>query len=369
MHVSEQTRVRRWASRAALLCGGALALATVVTTQASAQVSNDSRTSAAIARITGLTQPADRPGAVTPALAPAVRSATPATAWAAIPNLPIPVEDNTVGFDNGTVYSALGVTGDIDTVGLTNLTSLYSFTPGHRGWTKLASAPIARAQASSAFLGGKFYVTDGWDTNDVPTGRTDVYDPATNTWTSAAPSPVPVAEAATTVLNGRMYVIGGCGPTSDCTSVEVYDPVTNTWSSAASYPEVFSLGACGTIAGKIYCAGGVGHTASITHAYVYDPATNAWSAIADMPIDLFGSAYTAANGELLVQNGVTDDGLVETNQGVAYHPATNTWSALPDALVPHFRGGSALGFYQIGGAPHFTGTEANSEVLAGFDTP
>lgn len=351
----------------AVLCGGALALAAVVAAQAPAQASS------AAARIAGLTQPADRPGAVPPMLAPTARTASAsvsaATAWAAIPNLPIPIEDNTVGFNNGTVYSALGITGDINTIGITNVTSLYSFTPGHRGWTKLANAPVARTQASGAFIGGKFYITDGWDVNDVPTGRTDVYDPTTNTWSSAASSPVPVAEAATTVLNGQLYTIGGCGPTSDCTGVEVYHPTTDTWSAAASYPEVFSLGACGTIAGKIYCAGGVGHTASISHAYVYDPATNTWSAIADMPLDLFGSAYTAADGELLVQNGVTDDGLLETNQGVAYDPVTNTWHALPNALVPHFRGGSALGFYQIGGAPNFIGTMANSEVLAGFNTP
>lgn len=170
------------------------------------------------------------------------------------------------------------------------------------------------------------------------------------------------------MLDGKMYVIGGCS-TVNCTGVEVYDPTTNTWSGAAAYPETVSLAACGTISGRIYCAGGVNHTASLTHGYVYDPVANAWSPIASLPIDLFGSGYTAANGRLLVQNGETQDGFVETNQGFSYDPVTNTWAALPNALVPHFRGGSALGFYQIGGAVNGIGTMANSEVLAGFNTP
>lgn len=348
----------------AVLCG-------VVGTACVLAPSQAAATSASVARVSGLTQPADRmsdrPVALTASAGRAAVAA--ATGWAAIPNLPIPIEDNTVGVNNGTVYSVLGGTGDINKAGISYVSNLYSFKPGQKSWVRLANAPLARTQASGAFIGGRFYVTDGWDANDNRLGETDVYDPATNKWTYASPDPAPVAEAATTVLNGKLYVIGGCGADNQCVGVQIYDPATNSWSTAANYPETVSLGACAAISGRIYCAGGVSHTASITHAYVYDPNTNAWSSVADMPIDLFGSAYAAGNGQLLVQNGVTDDGLVETNQGVAYNPVTNAWSALPNALVPHFRGGSSAGFYQVGGAPNFTGTMENSEVLATVEAP
>ncbi|HEX4224620.1 MAG TPA: kelch repeat-containing protein, partial [Pseudonocardiaceae bacterium] len=209
--------------------------------------------------------------------------------------------------------------------------------------------------------------------NGNPVPQVEVYDPATQSWSVGASMPVSVSNAAMTVLDGKLYVVGGCDAEEcgDVGTVEVYDPVTNTWSGAASYPRSVSFEACGTITGKLYCAGGVDGVSTLTEANVYDPATNTWSPIADLPADLFGSAYTAADGQLLVQDGVTDDALVETNQGWAYQPATNTWTALPNALTAQLRGGSALGFFQVGGDPGGgpETTLATGELLAGFATP
>ena len=55
-----------------------------------------------------------------------------------------------------------------------------------------------------------------------------------------------------------------------------------------------------------------------------------------------------------------------TNQTYAYNPAANTWTALAGSIYPLYRGGSACGFYKIGGsADGFTPVD-NAEQLPGY---
>ena len=58
----------------------------------------------------------------------------------------------------------------------------------------------------------------------------------------------------------------------------------------------------------------------------YDPRANRWSPIPHLPVDLWGSDYTAANGQLLVSGGVTDQSKVITNQGFSFSPAAGGWT-------------------------------------------
>jgi hypothetical protein len=162
-------------------------------------------------------------------------------------------------------------------------------------------------------------------------------------------------------------VVGGCD-TDVCghREVRVYDPDTNTWSSAADYPVAASWLSCGTITGQIYCAGGTSDATDYTNAYTYNPATNAWSPIASLPVVLWASGYTAANGMLLVSGGITD-GSVLTNVGYAYDPVADAWSPIPNSNNTLFRGGSACGFYKIGGSTGRFNAVDRNEVLPGFD--
>jgi N-acetylneuraminic acid mutarotase len=288
-------------------------------------------------------------------------------AWLGIPAFPTPIQDNVVGYDQGTVYSVSGWNGRAETA------DMYSLTPGASTWTKLTAAPTVRADASGAFIDGKLYVTGGWNSDDRPTGRVDIYDPGTDTWTTGAPSPKPVAAAATAELSGKLYVVGGCaaaqcGATS---SVEVYSPQSDRWSRVARYPEAVAFAACGAVAGRIYCAGGSNELTSLDDAYVYNPSRNKWSRIASLPIDTYGAGYTAADGQFLVQDGITDHSAALTDKGWSYSPVTGQWTALPTAPVAELRGGASLGFYLIGGdaggGPASSLTTA--EVLPGFTTP
>jgi N-acetylneuraminic acid mutarotase len=289
---------------------------------------------------------------------------TPSAApWTSIADFPTAIQDNLVALVNGKLYSAFGFTGSADTA------DTYAYDPGTGGWTKVASAADTREKPAGAVLGGKLVAAGGWDTNGNPDAKTEIYDPVTNAWSTGANNPKPYAGSGSAALNGRLYVVGGC-TASACgtTDVEVYDPVANSWSAGPAYPEATAWLSCGTIANRVYCAGGSTDAASTGHAFVLDPAAGAWSPIASLPIDLWGSGSTAANGMLLVSGGVTANSTAVTNQGYAYDPAANAWTALPNSNNSLYRGGSACGFYKVGGNPggFLVPPVAKAEVLPGF---
>ncbi|MGW3635433.1 carboxypeptidase regulatory-like domain-containing protein [Streptomyces sp. NPDC005122] len=281
----------------------------------------------------------------------APNSSVPAAApWTAVADYPAgTVMDNAVVSLGGKIYSAFGVgsNGFYD--------AMYAYDPATGTWSQKASTTTKRETPAMAVLNGKIYATGGLDL-DVsnwghPEAKTEVYDPATNAWTTAAANPHPLWASGVAVLDGRMYVVGGCPGDGDCgaTDVMVYDPATDAWGRAADYPEPVSWEACGAISGELYCAGGTGPGGETKHTYVYDPHSDVWKRVADLPIDLYASGYSTAQGRLLVSGGVTDHGAAITNQGFGYDPAAATWAPIPNSNNTLYRGGSACGFYRIGG--------------------
>ena len=153
-------------------------------------------------------------------------------------------------------------------------------------------------------------------------------------------------------------------PTNEVTA---YDVATNRFSTLAPYPEPISWPSCGGIDGKVYCAGGLaaGPDSSV-RAYAYDPKANSWTRVADLPLDLWGSSYAVANGQLVVSGGAAKSSTVLTNEAFAYHPERDVWTALPNSGNAVYRGAATCGFYKIGGhgEPRLV---AASETLAGYD--
>ncbi|MER5916010.1 carboxypeptidase regulatory-like domain-containing protein [Streptomyces sp. NPDC001982] len=293
-----------------------------------------------------------------------------AGAWESAPGFPQIIADNAAGVYKGKLYSAGGYMDNGQS------SDLYVLDPSTGSWTQLASAQDRRNAAAHGFINGKFYVAGGGDgssTTDAPDPKTEIYDPATNTWTTGAPEPRPHAGAGTATLDGKLYTIGGCGYwICNTTDADVYDPATDKWSPIASYPEKVAWESCAGIDGNLYCAGGVASPGgdvgqAIKHAYVYDPDVNSWSRLPDMPLPLWGSSYTSANGLLVISSGVT--GTLVTNQGFAFDPQTSTWSTLPNAPTATYRSGSALGLYKFGGPDHNNGVRNNVEHLPGYDQP
>ncbi|MFE9611240.1 carboxypeptidase regulatory-like domain-containing protein [Streptomyces sp. NPDC006012] len=289
-------------------------------------------------------------------------SAAPADGpWQAAPDFPAAIMDNAVSTQDGKVYSAFGFTGSADS------NAMYVLDPVAGSWTKLASASDTREDPAHGFIDGKFYAAGGWGPSASPDAKLEIYDPSSDSWTTGAPAPKPYAASGTAVLDGKLYMVGGCAATScGTTDASVYDPATDSWSMIAAYPEPVSWQACGAIDGLLYCAGGLGaDNNDIAHTYVYDPAADSWSKLADLPATQWGSSYTAANGQLLLASGVSNNAL--TNRSQAFDPASGTWSALPNPTVATYRGGGAAGFYKVGGGIAPGTPTPRAELLPGYD--
>ncbi|MGH8320369.1 MAG: Kelch repeat-containing protein, partial [Gammaproteobacteria bacterium] len=287
-------------------------------------------------------------------------------AWTAITGYPGGIMDNAVATDEGTglVYSVGGVDGSGTTTAAGNV-----YDPNAQTWTAIAPLPAASERPASAFIGGKLYVADGWDASGNPTATLRIYDPSTNTWSTGANNPAPEGGGVgVAVLNNKMFLIGGCPTGSSCgdTPVVSYDPASDSWTTLAPYPHAISWESCGAVSGTLYCAGGT-TTSEFADGYAYDATANSWSAIASIPVaagGLWASGYSGTSQGLLISGGITNGAI--TNQGFVYTPSNNTWTPLPNSINSYYRGGSACGFYKIGGSLGGFIGESNSELLAGY---
>ncbi len=320
---------------------------------------------AAVQRVAGHYDPHRlAPGTRRPAAAapPAAPYAAP---WTDLPDYPTAVMDNGVALGEGKLYSVGG------TDGTTLFSSVNRYDPVTGAWTSLPNMSVGRENPQVAFIGGRLFVTGGWGPDGSPVAKTEAYDPLANRWSTVASAPLPLAAAGVGVLGGRMYVVGGCD-TDVCGHPEVYayDPKADQWRQATDYPTTVAWESCGGLGILLYCAGGVSDQAGTsTKGYAYNPVTDTWGPIADLPMVLWGSGYTAAGGTLVISGGVTGTASdTITNQGFAYDPTSNTWTPVANANHTVYRGGSACGFYRVGGSTtgNFTPT-AGAEVLPGLD--
>ncbi|MFI5607760.1 carboxypeptidase regulatory-like domain-containing protein [Amycolatopsis sp. NPDC051903] len=279
-----------------------------------------------------------------------------AAAWQTVADYPTKIMDNGVVSVNGKVFSFTG----LDGAELTTKNFVYD--PGTLAWTPIADLTTPRETPVVAAIGTKVYLSGGWADGSVPEASTEIYDTVTGTWTAGAPMPTATAAAGVAVAGGRIYAVGGCGGSScGTTRVQVYDPALDQWSAGPDLPAPVGWTNCGTIAGSIYCAGGVSGFDNLKTAYTLDVAKGTWSRVADLPVRMWGSASTVANGQLLLSGGIADGDL--TNAGYAYDPQSNQWSALPNANETLFRGGSACGFYRIGGSANASFNPTNHDLL------
>ncbi|HEY3611688.1 MAG TPA: carboxypeptidase regulatory-like domain-containing protein [Pseudonocardiaceae bacterium] len=288
---------------------------------------------------------------------PATPSAAP---WQAVADYPTTVMDNGVVAVSGKVYSFTGFDGT------SLLAKNYVYDPSAQTWTGVADIPTPREKPAVATVNGKVYVIGGWGTDGNPVATTAIYDPAGNTWSTGAPNPAPYAASGITVVAGKIYVAGGClSQTCGATTVSVYDPVADSWSAGPALPQANAWLGCGAIAGTVYCAGGNTDAGAVKAGYSLVPGATGWGSIADLPQTQWAAGTVAANGRLMLSGGVLDGAL--SNAGYAYDPGTNTWAALPNANNTLYRGGSACGFYKIGGSSGNFNATSIDELLPGFD--
>jgi subtilisin family serine protease len=290
-------------------------------------------------------------------------------AWTRMPNLPADVSDNAAAALNGKVYS-VGGAGDRGYDG-----RAWVYDPEAEVWTALPNLPSPRAKPSAAAANGKLYVIGGWGPRGVPVDTVDVFDPAVGTWSTLAgvTNPAPAAAAGTAVVDSKIYLVGGCldHECKDSNKNVIFDLATGAFSTGTDYPFPVSWMSCGGIGTRVYCAGGGAYVdyADVTHkdGFSYNTATGRWSPIPDLPLDLWGSEYTTANGMLVINGGATGPSPTIGNRTLGYDPVAGAWLDLPNSQFASFRGAAACGVYRVGGgdASRLRGGEV--ERLGGLD--
>jgi hypothetical protein len=233
-------------------------------------------------------------------------------------------------------------------------------------WSPIANIGTPREAPAVAAVGTKIYVVGGWGSDGNPVSTPEIYDTTTNTWATGAPIPTPYAGSGVAVVGGKVYVVGGCAALScGFTDVQVYDPAANSWIAGPAFPAAVAWESCGGINGSLYCAGGDTDSAALNTGYSLNPAGGVWSPIANLPATLWAAGATVSAGQLLMSGGVANGAL--TNAGWSYDPPSNTWHALPNSNNTQYRGGSACGFYRIGGSTGSFSASAKNELLPGQD--
>ena len=78
---------------------------------------------------------------------------------------------------------------------------------------------------------GKIYVSGGiTDEEDYPyTSNVMVFDPQADTWTQVASMGTARADHTSAVIGGKLYAFGGETDGGRTASVEAYDPISNMW--------------------------------------------------------------------------------------------------------------------------------------------
>lgn len=123
--------------------------------------------------------------------------------WSTAPS-PTAREHLAVTAHGGKVYAVAGRTAGIDT----NNALLESYTPGSRGWTRLAPVPDSRGGTGAATLGGEI-VSVGGEEPEGTIRTVYAYTVASKRWRRLDDLPTPRHGLGVTALGGRVYAIAG----------------------------------------------------------------------------------------------------------------------------------------------------------------
>ena len=162
--------------------------------------------------------------------------------------------DNAADQIDGTVYSVGGVQRRRDH----RRTGTPTTRPATRG-APIANMAVAREKPGAGAIGGKLYVTGGWDTERQPVAEHRCLRPRRGRLGDRGAEPGPAGRSRHSgcrrqALPGRRMRGRLLHPVEH---VVRYDPAADSWETLAPYPHTTSWISCGGIDGNVYCAGGI----------------------------------------------------------------------------------------------------------------
>jgi N-acetylneuraminic acid mutarotase len=220
-----------------------------------------------------------------------------------------------------------------------------------RGWIRLNSTVLERAEPAAAAVGRTIYVVGGFIGPNT-TNQVERYDPVRDRWQLVKPMPVALNHPSAVSYRGDLYVLGGytggvsnpgvpTGGVADASDAFLrYDPETGSWSRMPRLPIARSAAAAAVIGDKLYVAGGRNRLPTyatseglLKRLDIFDFRTRTWSRGPDMAIAREHLAGAAAGGAFYALGGRL--ALDSTAAVERYVPYKRRWERVASMQVPH----------------------------------
>lgn len=209
------------------------------------------------------------------------------------------------------------------------------------GWTRLKDMPVGLAKFGVAALGGKLYVTGGYNTLRTVL----VYDVAADTWAAGPSLSSGTDNVSTVAAGGKVYVMGG----EARRAVQIFDPAAQRWSAGPSLPTIRFASSAAELDGRIHLVGGWNYdninSSSIASHDAFDLASQRYLPGNRAPLAQArnAAAHGVVDGKLLVVGGrapgIRDADAQRLSSLEIYSPAADAWDSGP--AMPTARSGAA----------------------------
>jgi N-acetylneuraminic acid mutarotase len=259
------------------------------------------------------------------------------------------------GVLDGRIYVVGGETNESNSV---PTGAMQAYDPASDGWTRIKAMPTARGFFGAAVSSRGLHAIGGslnMEEQDPGVGRHEIYDPKTDSWTQAADMPTPRADLTANAVGGKIYAIGGTRHVGieALGMVEEYDVAADTWTRKTDMPTPRLHLSSAVIDDKIYVVGGGPEwPVPLAATEMYDPATDTWTKMADMPTPRVGVWAAALKGKLYALGGLSwENEALKTVE--EFDPKTNAWRAVAEMPTARFiLTAEAVGdqLFAIGGA-------------------
>ncbi len=245
------------------------------------------------------------------------------TGPAELPELPENLTSFGAAIADGSLYVYGGHTGGAHSYSKAEQSDRFwslDLSQGKKGeWQKLPGGPHLQGLALVAHhghvirIGGFTAVNDeGEDHNLQSQSTVASYDPKSKTWSKLAALPAPRSSLDAAVLGDKVYVIGGWNLQGESDQSEWHDTAWSLdlndasakWQPLAQPPFERRAVSVAAYNGKLYVIGGMTSDNETTHRVaIYDPASDSWSEGPDLPgtgMSGFGASSFATGGHLYV---------------------------------------------------------------------
>jgi hypothetical protein len=212
--------------------------------------------------------------------------------WSRVRPLPVPLNHAAAVGHRGAVYVLGGYAGER---GLTRpVATLYRYDPPRDRWTRLPSAPTARAALALGAIRGSLYAAGGADAGGAMS-TLEIYDIERRRWSRGPGLSVPREHLGGATSEGAFYAVAGRNSSGNLAIAERYVPGRRRWTRLPDMAKPRGgNGAAGwSLGSSIFAVGGEEADGTIGEVEQHD---DRWRRLPDMPTPRHGLGVVFHSG-------------------------------------------------------------------------